>query len=84
MFSPIRYFSTALEFSLVRCLSTALEFSSVHCVLAALEFSLVHCALTALGLTPARYEVGACCPLVALFLFVLADAEPCGECLVLR
>ena len=62
---PIRWVLTAIEFSPV---CTAFRVSPVCCVLIALELSSV------------LYEVGTRCPLVASFLFVLMDVEPCEEC----
>ena len=77
--TPFCWVSTTLEFSPVHYLSTTLRFSSVCYVLTALRFSLIRCALIALELTLVHCEVGAHCPLVASFLFILADVKPCGE-----
>ena len=58
----------SVEASEWECAISALGLTPVLCVPAALEFSPVCC------------EVGAHCPLIASFLLVQADAEPCEEC----
>ena len=72
--------TSALRLTPVCWVPTALDFSPAHCLSIALGFSLVRCVIVALGLTHVYCEVGAHCPLVASFLFVLADAEPYKEC----
>ena len=78
--SPRERIASALGLIPLHCLSIALGFSPVRCVLIAFGLTPVRCVLIAFGLTPVRCEVGICCPLVASFFFVLANAKPCREC----
>ena len=66
--APVRWVLTAIKFSLVRYVRSAIGLLPVHRPLGAFRF------------LPVCYEWGVCCPLVTLFLLVLAKVEPLGEC----
>ena len=71
---------SALGSTPVCWISTVIRYSLVRYVLAALGFSPIRCLAIALGFSPIRCKGRARYPLVASFLFVLVDVEPCGEC----
>ena len=71
--------TSALGLAPVHWVLTAIGFLPIRCIRSAIEFLPIRRPLGAFGISPICCERGVCCPLVGLFLLVLAEVELWGE-----